>query len=75
MKGREHGAESKEQNCRAGASRADPWNGKRERLPYKSVIRHQRSQVRHGEIRPLADRRSVIIWEPEAKPVQLSVIV
>ena len=23
--------------------------GKRERLPYKSVIRHQRSQVRHGE--------------------------
>ena len=39
----------REQNCRAGASPADPWNGKRERLPYKSVIRHQRSQVRHGE--------------------------
>jgi hypothetical protein len=26
------------QNCRAGASPADPSNGKRERLPYKSVI-------------------------------------
>jgi len=37
------------QHCRAGASPADPWNGKRERLPYKSVIGHQRSQVRHGE--------------------------
>ena len=23
-------------NCRAGASPADPWNGKRERLPYKT---------------------------------------
>src|SRR6476646_5455465 len=28
-------------NCRAGASPADPSNGKRERLPYKSVIRGQ----------------------------------
>ena len=28
----------REQNCRAGASPADLWNGKRERLPYKSVI-------------------------------------
>ena len=25
-------------NCRAGASPADPSNGKRERLPYKSVV-------------------------------------
>ena len=29
----------REQNCRAGASPADLWNSKRERLPYKSVIR------------------------------------
>ena len=32
------GAWGREQNCRAGASPADPSNGKRERLPYKSVI-------------------------------------
>src|SRR4029077_14238485 len=38
-------------NCRAGASPADPSNGKRERLPYKSVIRDRRSEgkaVAHG---------------------------
>jgi len=31
-------------NCRAGASPADPSNGKRERLPYKSVVGDQRSE-------------------------------
>ena len=36
-------------NCRAGASPADPSNGKRERLPYKSVIGDRRSEARHGE--------------------------
>ena len=32
------------QNCRAGASPADPSNGKREHLPYKSVVGGQRSE-------------------------------
>ena len=36
---KEQGAKGREQNCRAGASPADLWNGKRERLPYKLVIR------------------------------------
>ena len=40
-------------NCRAGASPADPWNGKRERLPYK--IRYQKSEVR-VEVRACAVR-------------------
>jgi len=32
-------------NCRTGASPTDPWNGKRKRLPYKSVIRCQRKEI------------------------------
>src|SRR4029077_18307244 len=39
VKGRERGAE----NCRAAAVPADPWNGKRERLSYKSVIGSRQS--------------------------------
>ena len=52
-------------NCRAGASPADPWNGKRERLPYKSVVRGQileDTSSEHGarssprRVRPTTDR-------------------
>ena len=38
-------------NCRAGASPADPSNGKRERLPYKSVVGVRRSEDTSSEQR------------------------
>src|SRR5438067_11488395 len=43
------GAWGREQNCRAGASLADLWNGKRERLPYKSVIGREGTHESTGQ--------------------------
>jgi hypothetical protein len=49
-------------DCRAGASPADPSNGKRERLPYKSVVESEvppsrEATARQAEIREQRTRR------------------
>src|SRR6266550_6932855 len=45
-------------DCRAGASPADPSNGKRERLPYKSVVESEVSDQTSDRVKASLTRRS-----------------
>src|SRR2546429_7074826 len=44
-------------DCRAGASPADPSNGKRERLPYKSVVESEVSDQTSDRVKASLTRR------------------